>query len=718
MLRALLILLAFIWPPARLPAVAFADDISATTQTAPTQASQNLPIETATTEPAKSVSVAGANETTAPADSIKKDNAASSNEPAHRAAEADAGGEEIGWWSFWIVLLLIELVFLIAIVQKNANRPGVVGVLVAIAPLFPAIATLCTLVFYLIPGLWKWDWAAPIVGVAVAAVLSSVTSFALKDFACAKYVIPSSFQELQQRFGTVESQLSGAPELPSPLQQPLTRAQTVVAEVKSQLDAAKADFDIPGVSWIEGHGYISAWVRLHRAEEALIEIQPADTVIAGALYDELRLIGSTIGQSDDLLSKIREAASVLDPEAATYLQLTNTKPAAALAIVTPPSLPDAVIGMPYICPLAVEGGKRPFTWTASGTTFPDWLKLSSAGTLTGTAPVAAANPNSFTLTVRVTDSANTTTTKDFVLKTTVFGIVTASPLPDGTTNLPYNQTLAVSGGSPQYQWTLTGQIPAGITLSPAGVLAGAPTAAGTSILNVMVKDGTVPNPLNASKTFSLTVKDAADTELYSGSAVLARSILRKVRQAINEFRDDRWNALVVARDHLTKAMIYTGSTSYVLFAIAIFVGAPRNSIIAAAAFFLVGAVTGLINRLNDEATADTAVEDYGLSNARLVCTPLISGLAGIAGVVLVALLPTATQMLSPGTSHGADKLMPWLSQIFDLHSNSAGIVVAAVFGLTPGLLFSKLREQSENYKNELKKSEASDGPAKTGGAGK
>jgi hypothetical protein len=46
-----------------------------------------------------------------------------------------------------------------------------------------------------------------------------------------------------------------------------------------------------------------------------------------------------------------------------------------------------------------------------------------------------------------------------------------------------------------------------------------------------------------------------------------------------------------------------------------------------------------------------------------------------------------------------------LSGIFDLHQNVFGLILAAGFGLTPGLLFTKLQQQSEKVKDELKGSE-------------
>ncbi len=85
-------------------------------------------------------------------------------------------------------------------------------------------------------------------------------------------------------------------------------------------------------------------------------------------------------------------------------------------------------------------------------------------------------------------------------------------------------------------------------------------------------------------------------------------------------------------------------------------GVPRPAFTSAIAYFLIGAPVGLFNRLYLDASTETAVEDYGLSAARLLHTPLLCGLA-------------------------------------------------AVFGLTPSALISRLQSEAEKYKSDLKSSE-------------
>jgi hypothetical protein len=66
-------------------------------------------------------------------------------------------------------------------------------------------------------------------------------------------------------------------------------------------------------------------------------------------------------------------------------------------------------------------------------------------------------------------------------------------LPNGKTGSTYSANLATSltitGGTPPYVWSLSsGTLPTGLTLSPAGVLSGTPSGAGTFNFTFTVKD--------------------------------------------------------------------------------------------------------------------------------------------------------------------------------------------------------------------------------------
>ncbi len=181
-----------------------------------------------------------------------------------------------------------------------------------------------------------------------------------------------------------------------------------------------------------------------------------------------------------------------------------------------------------------------------------------------------------------------------------------------------------------------------------------------------------------------------------GSPVLqeldaVRIRLKEVRHTINEFRDTTWNGLLQLRNQTMSVLILTEIATFILLGVAVLGGASPPVILAAVAFFLVGASVGLFNRLYQQAHADTAVEDYGLTTVGLLSLPVYSGLAGIGGVMLFSL--GSQPSVAPGAG---------LEHVFDLRANSTGLVVAAVFGVAPGLLLRRLGELAESYKRDLR----------------
>jgi len=67
--------------------------------------------------------------------------------------------------------------------------------------------------------------------------------------------------------------------------------------------------------------------------------------------------------------------------------------------------------------------------------------------------------------------------------------VTTSSLPSGMLGQAYSQALQAVGGNPPYTWTLAeGSLPAGLELSPAGLITGVPTIAETRSFTIQVAD--------------------------------------------------------------------------------------------------------------------------------------------------------------------------------------------------------------------------------------
>lgn len=93
-------------------------------------------------------------------------------------------------------------------------------------------------------------------------------------------------------------------------------------------------------------------------------------------------------------------------------------------------------------------------------------------------------------------------------------LVRRTPLRAGATGLPYSQTLQATGGTGTLHWKLSsGALPQGLSLTPAGVLSGTPTATGSSSFKVTVTDSSTPVQ-SASRSLTLTVGTGPPPSFY------------------------------------------------------------------------------------------------------------------------------------------------------------------------------------------------------------
>jgi hypothetical protein len=180
----------------------------------------------------------------------------------------------------------------------------------------------------------------------------------------------------------------------------------------------------------------------------------------------------------------------------------------------------------------------------------------------------------------------------------------------------------------------------------------------------------------------------------------SRAVLREVRFAVNDFRDDAFDGLVRQRNRLWRTILATGLVTYALLALGILARAPAEQLKIASAFFLTGAIVGMFNQLRIAGSAKSAIEDFGLSEALLVQVPVVSGLAALAGVVVTGILSPAALATSGEVINA-----PTLKEIFGPATFAAFLLVAAVFGLSPALLVDRLRRETRELQNDIASSE-------------
>ena len=100
--------------------------------------------------------------------------------------------------------------------------------------------------------------------------------------------------------------------------------------------------------------------------------------------------------------------------------------------------------------------------------------------------------------------------------------ILTTTLPNATINVLYpSQTLVAFGGIGPYSWTTTtGTLPAGLSLSSAGVISGTATTAGSSTFTVQVTDSTTPVATtdSVSLTILVSASTTTTTTLFAGQS--------------------------------------------------------------------------------------------------------------------------------------------------------------------------------------------------------
>jgi hypothetical protein len=170
--------------------------------------------------------------------------------------------------------------------------------------------------------------------------------------------------------------------------------------------------------------------------------------------------------------------------------------------ITDTTLRPGVVGQPYADTLDATGGARAKSWTLVRGTLPPGLALLTNGVLSGTPTTAG----TFTFDVRVTSSGKKRTKRLTVTVIPRLATVSGASVV-GVVGTAYRDSVSASGGVGGYVWDVSaGQLPAGLTLSSAGVVTGTPTAAGTASATVRVTSGIQ----SATRELTITVVGVLD----------------------------------------------------------------------------------------------------------------------------------------------------------------------------------------------------------------
>ncbi len=150
-------------------------------------------------------------------------------------------------------------------------------------------------------------------------------------------------------------------------------------------------------------------------------------------------------------------------------------------------LPDARVNEDYSFSFSGSGGTSPYTFQLAGGSLPPGLQLSTLGLLSG----KPAQAGTFPLTLRLTDATAATAQVNLTLNVrAALPSISSTSLPDGALNVPYVAAVeARSPGALALSYRLSGgALPAGLTISTDGRIAGTPTSTGTFTFSIQVSD--------------------------------------------------------------------------------------------------------------------------------------------------------------------------------------------------------------------------------------
>jgi hypothetical protein len=176
---------------------------------------------------------------------------------------------------------------------------------------------------------------------------------------------------------------------------------------------------------------------------------------------------------------------------------------------------------------------------------------------------------------------------------------------------------------------------------------------------------------------------------------VAREVVQQVKHSLHAYQDNLRSGLVRWRNIIYIAIALTGFVTYLLLSIVLLWNTTQFAIGTATAYYMIGAVTGLfVLFYNETNNLDAPADDYGLSVARMIATPVLSGLAAIGGVLILATLPTLS-----------GQKVPDMGMIFNGTVTLEYFFAAAIFGYAPNLIIRNLQQRAQKYSTDLRNSQ-------------
>jgi hypothetical protein len=382
-----------------------------------------------------------------------------------------------------------------------------------------------------------------------------------------------------------------------------------------------------------------------------------------ALFDD-GIIGGTpsTGGTFNITVQVISGSSISTKALALVVDGAGT-----LSIATT-TLPNATVGIAYSQTLLVTGGTGGYGWTVANGSLPLGLTLSNAGVLSGT-PTSSGTSN---FAVQVTSGTQAVVQPLSIVVAaalTPLSIVTTS-FSNGTVGVAYTQTLQATGGTGSYTWSVTaGSLPAGLSLSTAGILSGTPTSAATSNFTVQVASGSS----SATEALGVTITLAplaitsttlpaavvgtpyADTlKVVGGTGVYAWSLLSGSLPGLTLFGDGIISGVAVTTGTYNLVVQVTSGTQTAMQALSVTITGSASLAIATTS--LTGGIVGTAYSQALQATGGTGSYVWSVVSGSVPTGTTLSSMGVISGTPTTAATSNFTVQVTSGSATATQAL--------------------------------------------------------------
>lgn len=263
-------------------------------------------------------------------------------------------------------------------------------------------------------------------------------------------------------------------------------AQTVYRRVLINVKAAKLAIATacPLPDGIVGSVYSTSFRSAGTTLPVLWSVKDRAALPAGLALSPAGLIGGvpqTPGNYDFVIRAETGDPTIQPAENSCRLTIRP----AAVSLAGGCLLPDGFAGVPYAQDLTPSGGIPPYRFNLAGQ-LPPGVALSAAGRISGIPAVAARYP--FSISIADSRGMVSQAACSFEVRASSIDIKSACPLPSGATSQSYRAVLDAQGGAGPFVWSVAGNLPPGLTLTPEGIISGRPTAAGPYLFRLILND--------------------------------------------------------------------------------------------------------------------------------------------------------------------------------------------------------------------------------------